>query len=528
MAIFLKNKTFIAIVCLLILLLPALKLMLMSPIYPSHDGLIHAERIRQFHLAIIDGQIPPRLAPTYAEGIGFPMFVVNYQLPYYLAEILMLVFGNPFVALKGVLSASYLASAVFAFLLFRNYGSHLASFVGALIFSYLPYRFANIYTRAALGESVALMFIPLVLFSLHQISKQSRSGVVLLAISTFGLITSHTVIFFLFLPFFVAYVLVFLNLDKKILIAILAGVSLGILLSSFQLIPAIFERQYTKLEETFLNLYGRHFLNIYQLLRIPKNGVTVGTPFQIGLVGTLIIILSSIRLFFKKNHQIIFLLITIVISAFFIEKLSLWFWNNWPFLKFIVLPWRFLSIIVVSSAILAVFLTDKMKLRGIFALFLVLLTLFTSRHYFLKPTQYESTSTNYILGTPSEFDTIWSDANTFKPRPLVETKPQIEISNLVQNDTSLSFDLKTDSPTKIIIRKIYFPGWKVKLNDKEYKTKQIDGLISFDVGQGIWQLKFFFEETPIRLLANLLTLGSFLLLLVFLFKSSFEKIRRLS
>ena len=77
-----------------------------------------------------------------------------------------------------------------------------------------------------------------------------------------------------------------------------------------------------------------------------------------------------------------------------------------------------------------------------------------------------------MLGAPSEFDTIWSDANTFKPRPLVETKPQIEISNLVQNDTNLSFDLKTDSPTKIIIRKIYFPGWKVKLNDKEYKKQE--------------------------------------------------------
>ena len=526
MAIFLKNKTFIAIVCLLILLLPALKLMLMSPIYPSHDGLIHAERIRQFHLAIIDGQIPPRLAPTYAEGIGFPMFVVNYQLPYYLAEILMLVFGNPFVALKGVLSASYLASAVFAFLLFRNYGSHLASFVGALIFSYLPYRFANIYTRAALGESMALMFIPLVLFSLHQISKQSRSGVVLLAISTFGLITSHTLIFFLFLPFFVFYVLTFLNLDKKMLVTILVGFFLGVLLSSFQLIPAIFEGRYTKLEETFLNLYGGHFLNIYQLLRIPKNGIAVGTPFQIGLGGTLIIILSSLGLFFKKNHQIIFLLITIVISAFFIEKLSVWFWNSWPFLKFVIFPWRFLSIIAVSIAFLTVFLVDQIKFKKTFSLFLIMLALFTSRHYFLKPTQYESTSPEYIVGAPSEFDTIWSSVNTFKPRPLVETEPSGEISNLVQSSTRLSFDLKANSPTRAIIRKIYFPGWNVKVNGNEYETDQTDGLVSFEVGQGSWQLMFYFEETQIRLLANLLTLSSFIFLVLILTRSSFFNLMR--
>ena len=126
--------------------------MLMTPIYNAYDALTHIERINEFHTAVLNGQIPPRLAPTIVHGNGYPLFVVNYQLPYYFTEFFMVIKNDPVSAFKAVMSITYLLSGVFAFLLFRKFGSNLASMTGAIVFSYLPYRFANLYSRGSIGE----------------------------------------------------------------------------------------------------------------------------------------------------------------------------------------------------------------------------------------------------------------------------------------------------------------------------------------------------------------------------------------
>lgn len=510
------NRTFIFIICLCLLILPSLKLMLNIPIYPSHDGLIHVERIEQFHQSFLDGQIPPRIAPSLAGSIGFPIFVVNYQLPYYFAEFFMLTIKDPFVAFKSVMAISYFLSAIFAFFLFRYHGSRLASLTGAIVFSYTPYRFANLYTRGALGESTAMMFVPLSLLSIHLISNQRKNGIVLLSLSLFGLITSHTVIFLLFLPFLTAYTLFFVKLNRRILINISFAIILGLLLSSFQLIPVIFEKKYTQFE-SFLNLYGEHFIGFNQLFRIPKSGITPSSPFQIGLVSSLTVLLSLIFLLFRKNIQVLFFLIMIFLSIFAIHSSSLLFWEHILFLKYINFPWRFLSIIAISAAFLSVYLVNQTRFKMI-AFFLITLALFTSRHYFLHPTQYESTSPSQVPTFPNEYDTIWSNKETFKTRPIISSYSQVQISNIVENSFNLSFDLKTKTITKIIIRKIYFPGWKLKLNGSTYRLDQTDGLLSFWVGSGDWHSKVYFTETPIRKLADFVSLVSFLALLGYLLK----------
>src|SRR3989344_5974446 len=253
-----RKFTVFYIILLLIVILPSQILMIRSKaLYPSHDGLIHIQRIEEFHANIIRGHVPPRITYYLNEGIGFPMFVVNYQLPYYMSEIFMLITSDPVFSLKAVLSLTYILSIVFMFLVLKNFGGDLASLCGAIVFAYLPYRFANLYTRAAFGESVAIMFVPLTLLTLNLTSKNKKNGTLLFAFSVFGLITSHTIIFVLFVPFLIAYLLFFIKTDKKMIKKIIAGFLLSIGLSSFQLFPVIFERKYLRLEETFLQVYSK-------------------------------------------------------------------------------------------------------------------------------------------------------------------------------------------------------------------------------------------------------------------------------
>src|SRR3989338_10172065 len=84
-----KFLPFFFIVLTLILFLYPLWL----PGFPyTHDGENHLARIANYALAIRQGQIPPRWAPSFWAGYGYPVFNYNYPL----ANILAI----PLLALK--------------------------------------------------------------------------------------------------------------------------------------------------------------------------------------------------------------------------------------------------------------------------------------------------------------------------------------------------------------------------------------------------------------------------------------------
>ncbi len=493
--------------------------MFKNPLYPSQDGLYHIGRIGQFNIAVKNGQVPPRLAPTIENNIGYPLFIVNYQLPYYFAEALTLTTQDPVFAFKVVTSATFILSAVFAFLLFKNFGSNIASLTGAVIYTYLPYRFANLYDRGSLGECVALMFVPLTLIGLHQIKKNSKNSFVLLAISVFGLITSHTVIFMLFTPFFILYFLIILKPDAEAFKRTAVSCLLGILLSSFQLFPSILEKKYMTFDQTLSNLYKAHFINIYQVFRLPHPGVNLGTPFQVGLSATLVFALSLIFIrSMKHKKEATFMLASIIIGLFIALPTSSFLWQNLPLLKYILYPWRFLSVVTLASSYLGVFLVDNIKYKKTAAILLIILTIYTSRHYFLKPIQLQPNPATANLTTQNENNTIWSNKETFIERPLISSQPQSNVYLTSQKPFDITANIINTKPAKLIIRKMYFPGWILKVNGQNKPITIEDGLISTNLEPGNWQIEAYFTESKLRMLANLLTLASFALLFFLIIK----------
>src|SRR3989339_353231 len=89
--------------------------------FRSHDALYHVVRLDQFHQALLGGQFPVRWAPDLLNGLGYPLFVINYQLPYYVAETFHLLGLSLFAAIKAVLILSVLASALTSFWLFYSW-----------------------------------------------------------------------------------------------------------------------------------------------------------------------------------------------------------------------------------------------------------------------------------------------------------------------------------------------------------------------------------------------------------------------
>ena len=509
------NKTLISIVILIFLILPSQFLMLKG--YKSLDGRIHSARIQQFHEALSSGQFPVRLAPTILDGIGYPLFVVNYQIPYYFAEPFILLKKDPMFAYKAVMSITYLLSGILAFYAFKAAASTIPAITGAVVLSYLPYRFGDLYMRGAYGESVSFMFVPAIFLALHLIIKGHQKALILLALSIFGLISSHTVIFVMFAPLIIFYVLLILKPNKQTLKLIVIGLIWGSLLSSFQLAPAILEKHYMKFDQPLTSLYKDFFIDFYQLLRIPKAGINTGTYLQIGIVSTLLMILSSFLYLKKRSPNLLFFIIFALISIFLTQQQSRWFWQHLPLIAFVLYPYRFLLITILATSFLAVYVVEKLPFKHLTAFILIFLTIYTNRH-FVKIAPWFEIQPTVNLTTQNENDTIWSNEETFKPRAIVTTSEPVQISNLSQDPFKISFLTTPDKETKIIIRKMYFPGWQATVNGKSYPIQIEDGLIKLDLEPGSSQIAVFFKESPLRKAADLITLISFAALIIFVIK----------
>ena len=97
----------------------------------GHDAFWEAIRIREFAAAMADGQWPPRWAPNFAAGYGYPIF--NFFPPLYLNLASGLVLGGLSVttAVKCLIIVLVLAGATGVWYCVRPWGDRRAATMAA-------------------------------------------------------------------------------------------------------------------------------------------------------------------------------------------------------------------------------------------------------------------------------------------------------------------------------------------------------------------------------------------------------------
>ncbi len=148
----------------ILLTFPAFSALLHPGIFTSHDLEGHIIRLVDFRRALADGHFPVRWSKRLNWGLGYPYFNFNYPLVYYFASGLVLAgldYGNAF---KLIFLLTFPLGGYFAYLWLRTHFSRTPAFSGGLFYVFVPYHFINVYVRGNVGESAALMLVPLVLF----------------------------------------------------------------------------------------------------------------------------------------------------------------------------------------------------------------------------------------------------------------------------------------------------------------------------------------------------------------------------
>ena len=390
-----------------LLLVVLLSLLAIGPLlqpgyfWEAHDARHSVYFLFELDRSIQDGVLYPRWQPDFAFGYGYPFFNIYGPLASYAGEVWHLL-GFGFVdSVKIVFGLSVIASglAMYGFVrkaLGDRRGSSAgrqAALVAAVAYMVIPYRLLDIYVRAALAESVAYVFVPLVLWATWATIFRPRLVNVLGLALVYGalMFTSPlvtlllTVILFFYLPALALAkvndeqprrqlsresVLPWLGHLGHVLAPAAFGLALGVGLSALFAIPAMTENRFVRVDQWYGGRYawGGDFVELYQLFS-PMWGTGVSVPgpddqvsFQLGIVPAVLSLFSLVVLLRRHRSEpagdksavrlAAFLAALTAVAVWLMLAASAPLWKALPLAQLVQFPWRLLAITTVSMAFL--------------------------------------------------------------------------------------------------------------------------------------------------------------------------------
>lgn len=493
---------------ILVLSIPAVWALFVHGYYGASDDL-HIGWLYEMDRTLNLGQFPPRYVPDLSFAFGYPLFEFVFPLPFYVGELFHKLGLNFVDSVKTVFFLSVPLSMYFMFKFLKEHTNEILALAGAVLYIYTPYRATDIYVRGAIGEILAFIFPPMIAYAITKIGKdKQKRWIGILALGTAGLVLSHNIMAYMFIPFLILYAL----LLRKELLRVFYGFGLGALISVYFWFPAISESNLMKYGTGNFNFID-HFPTLKQLIT-PYFGYGASVPgpydgmsFFIGVIN-IILILAAIILIKKAKPVIYWALLTISVSIFLMNFRSTFLWNTIPYLPYFQFPWRFLSLTTFATATL-VLIFDKFRYGKFVGLAIIVFAILlnftdyrpqdflgrTDKYYLNRYIPYPVASTEY-LQTQEEYLRL----------PLATQIRPDKVSPDVGLGASFDLDVKQDSVFNYY--KYNFPGWEANIDGKpvDLKAGSPYGQITFDVPKGQHKIKINFQETPFRLILDIISL----------------------
>lgn len=531
------SKEFILII--LLSLLPLLSIFITGDLPHTHDGAVHLSRMAAYFKALADGHILPRWAGDLNFGYGLPLFNFIYHTPYLISSIFLSLGVSLVMTFKLVISISYLLAGIFMYLFAKEFfRNDKTAFFVAVFYQFAPFRLVELLMRGSYGELYTYTFLPLTLFGLTKFfSDQRVKWLLLTAVSSALLILSHNSISLMFFGILVIFI-IFFSPNKRISLFCYLALFFGLLLSAFYWMPALAEHRYTYGDLFMKDLYKTHFPPMYQFF-IPNllNDTrlqTGGIPVQIGFFHILAIAASVL----VRKKLAVFCIVITGIAIFFMTELSLPLWERISFLRQFQFSWRLLALVNVATALSAASLLQLSYFKKKWLYPVIIILVIISTLFYWHPAEGfdnitdENQFWNYPLNTTyfGETDVIWSagPAKTFPPSPVEVIDGVAVIQNYTKKTQIHSYTAIVEKDAKFVDHTQYFPGWRVYVDTVKVPIQFQDvnwrGEITYTAPKGRHEIKVAFEQTPVRLAADILSVSTLTALVFFAFFAQKRKI----
>ncbi|MGD2039282.1 MAG: hypothetical protein PVH11_00555 [Anaerolineae bacterium] len=360
--------------------------------WDAHDARHSVYFLFEFHQGIEDGLLYPRWQPDFAFGYGYPFFNIYGPLATYAGEAFHLLGLDYTGAVKTVFALSIIASGLAMYGFVKQVLGRRAGLVAAVAYMVIPYRLVDLYVRAALAESVAYVFVPLVLWGVWATLYRPRvANVFGLALAYAALMYTSplvTLLLTLILVFYIAALtLARINdaqplrkLSRESLFPLLGHLAhvllptafsliLGLGLSALFALPAMTESRFVRVDQWYGGRYawGGDFVEFFQLFS-PSWGFGTSVPgpndnvsFQLGVVPVVLSLFALVPLVHKRSRSqlarsavrlTLFFAILTAVVVFLMLEVSAPLWQILPLVRLAQFPWRLLTLTVFAMAFL--------------------------------------------------------------------------------------------------------------------------------------------------------------------------------
>ena len=516
-------KRFLSIILILAFALLALP-MFHSGFPFTHDGENHLARIANYAVALKQGQFPPRWAPTFWGGYGYPVFNFNYPL----ANIAALPFLAVRLHVETTLKLLFLLGVAFGtvgtYFYCRIFMPKVASLFATCTYLLSPFLFSNIYLRGAIGEVLGYALLPTTLWLIERTRQNpSIKNKLFLFISILSLALAHNIVAMFVIPSLLIYIALRARTKHVILTAFF-----GLLASSFFWIPALVEKKFVTLDLVSVsNQYYLHFPTLRQLLfSMFEHGFSYPGPidtmsFQIGGLILVSLFFGVLHVVFRTKHakQIFGLVCGVLALSFMMLPASLFIWKLIPMLSYVQFPWRLLGPVVFLGSLLAgyIYLDAPRAVRTVFIGVLIFSLISTAKKPVTDFIHHDDlyyktfTQTSTILDENRPRTLVIQPGTLSNQKPVPESKADIQIQSW--SGTQHIYAINTEKEQTITEETAYFPGWETRIDGKlaSMTFERTQGLISYSIPAGKHTVQTrFTQNTPPRLIGNGITIASFL------------------
>ena len=161
-------------------------------VYDGHDLFFHLNRIEGIANGLRNGQFPVRIHSSTLLGYGYAAPEFYPELFLYFPALLRNLGVSLCACVRVFEACIHLATAVSCYLCVRGMMNSRRVAVGAsVLYTLCIYRLVNVYTRATLGESLAMVFFPVVMLGLYEVLRRDERKWPLLALGMTGVCMSH-------------------------------------------------------------------------------------------------------------------------------------------------------------------------------------------------------------------------------------------------------------------------------------------------------------------------------------------------
>ena len=518
----------------------------------EHDTLFHLSRIEGLAQSFQSGKLIPDLYPLKNDGFGYASAL--FYCDFFLAPAALLYHAGLDVAVCykiTVFLATLISALTMSYLLIKTKHSIVSALLGTALYLFCNYRITDVYVRGALGEVIAMAFIPLILLGTYEILFENKSKSASLIIGFTSVALSHNLTLLLCVIGFASLILFnikYLTTKKVLTIAKSALICIG--LSAWFLFPTL---EHTSFQDYYLHYYASssdlasHSLASWQYL---INETIFGLSGNHRAVDQAMVVTPGILLLFlpvlflfdirKEKEKIDKFAGTCCIIgylfAFFCSSLVPW--NKLFFLRILQFPWRLMTLSCPLLAFASAHILHQLDKKELAMTGLLALTMLNGA-YLLTPclnrptviynsTSYEELLSGsivdpYYANTP--YNRIEVAGADYLPIGFLDYKNAShcitdlsgnEIGYGIQKDDSLTFT--APKHTEIIVPLTAYKGYHVYSDNEEIPWTTVQGRISFNTGNHT-EFTILYEKTMIHKGSIVVSMITLLVYLVFKKKS---------